>query len=442
MISPGEKVIAALSGGVDSMVMLHLLVRFQKEAGGSLLVAHLNHGLRGEESLRDENFVRKSAADLGLDCHCSQVNLKGVSENLQEAGRHERYAFFNALAKDVKGDKIALGHNADDQAETVLMRLIRGSGIGGMGGIPPVRQNIIRPLLCLSRKEIEDYALKEGISFIQDSSNLDKKYLRNSIRLDLMPLLRSYNPNISRELNMLSNISRDIDSYLDDKAAKCFKKAKIHEKTDEETIFLDLAEFNLLPSALKGKMITIAFEKLTGSASGLYSSHIVRIEELAERGKSGTAFDLPKQVKAFIEYEKLGFSIAGEEDISFFSTALNLDGETFIPQLGITFESKRVKKIDKAEREDKNIIHLDMEKIKVPLVVRNFKNGDRIKIKGMEGRKKLKNLYIDEKVPARMRKKIPLITADHEILWVVGLRHNGNAVADCQSKDILRISKN
>ncbi|MDH3974645.1 MAG: tRNA lysidine(34) synthetase TilS [Deltaproteobacteria bacterium] len=444
MISPGEKIIAALSGGIDSMVMLHLLLRFQEDKGGTLVIAHLNHGLRAEESDRDEKFVKKTALHLGLDCHCRRINLtnprKTLPGNLQAAGREERYAFFNAMAETVKGDKIALGHNADDQAETVLMRIIRGSGISGMGGIPPVREKIIRPMLCLTRKEIAAYASKEGILYVEDSSNLSKKYLRNQIRHELMPLLKSYNPNIKGELNMLSQISRDVSSYLDGNAAEAFQKIKI--EPGEEVLFLDLAQFNLLPAALKGKVVSLACHELSGASGGLYSRHILQVNVLAGRGKSASSIDLPGGIKVFIEYGKLAFSLNEGEEISSFSFPLNLEGETALSQLGLTFTSERVSAIEEKDRDDKNVIYLDMERITAPLIVRNFRNGDRIKIKGMEGRKKLKNLYIDEKVPVRFRKKIPLIAAGDEILWVVGLRHGGNAIADCRSKDILKVSKN
>lgn len=446
MISPEGKVIIALSGGIDSMVMLHLFRRFQEKNGGSIAVAHLNHGLRGEESDRDEEFVKKTAAQLGLDCFCKKVNLKKSGnrkeENIQSAGRRERYAFFHSVAVQVKADKIALGHNADDQAETVLMRIIRGSGINGIGGIPPIRGNIIRPILCLTRKEIEDYAKQEKVDYIEDSSNSSTKYLRNSIRLELMPLLRSYNPNIGQELNLLSNFSRDINSYLHDRAEDVLQKIKIGNKSDGDTLFLDLAGFNELPSALKGKLVPLAFEKITGTSSGLYSNHILQIEELALKGKSGTSIDLPDGIKTFIEYDSLVFAAERKEKILPFSLPLNLEGETILSQLDLTLTSKKVTYIDEREKDDKDIIFLDMEQIKEPLVVRNFRIGDRIKIKGMEGRKKLKNLYIDEKVPPRLRKKIPIIATGDEILWVVGLRHGEKAIANCHSKEILRVSKN
>jgi len=446
MISAGEKIVTALSGGIDSMVMLDLLLRYQKENGGSLVIAHLNHGLRGKESDRDEDFVKSTASHLNVECYSKKIDLKNPagnqSNNLQEAARNERYAFFESVADRVKGDKVALGHNADDQAETTLMRIIRGSGINGLGGIPPARGKIIRPILGLSREEIEDYASRKSIPYVQDSSNLNKKYLRNRIRHELIPALRNYNPNISRELSMLTHICRDVESYLNTMAVEAFEKTILHEMDWDGGIFLDLLIFNLQPAALRGKIINMAFNKLTTDSTGLYSTHIVEVEALAKKGESGSSVNLPKGVNAFIEYGKLGFSLWKKGEVEPFSYPLNLEGETFVAELDLTFTSKKVMEVVETERKNKNTIYLDMNKINAPLIFRNFQNGDRIRIKGMSGRKKLKDLYIDEKVPVRLRRKVPLLTAGDEILWAVGLRHGGNAIADCGSKDILKVSKN
>ena len=170
MLSGGEPIVVGVSGGVDSIVLLHLLHRFTQAYGGSLVISHLNHGLRGQEADRDEDFVRSVAEKYGLPFKTRKVNLKGIARekglNLQDAGRKERYRFFADVIKEVNGDKIAVGHNADDQAETVMMRVIRGTGMKGLGGVPPARDNIIRPLIDFDRQEIESYAKKEKIEYI------------------------------------------------------------------------------------------------------------------------------------------------------------------------------------------------------------------------------------------------------------------------------------
>ncbi|MBE9536051.1 MAG: tRNA lysidine(34) synthetase TilS, partial [Proteobacteria bacterium] len=175
MLSEGDTIIAGVSGGLDSIVLLHILDGFVRDEGGQLIVAHLHHGLRGEEADRDETFVAERAKKLGLVYRCRKAELssrvKETRENLQAAARDERYRFFESVREEFNGDKIALGHNADDQAETVLMRIVRGCGIKGLAGIPPVRSNIVRPLIETRRSEIAAFAASKGISYVEDSSN-------------------------------------------------------------------------------------------------------------------------------------------------------------------------------------------------------------------------------------------------------------------------------
>ncbi|MBE9502932.1 MAG: tRNA lysidine(34) synthetase TilS [Proteobacteria bacterium] len=444
MLSGGETVVAGVSGGVDSTVLLHLLHCFMKAYGGSLVISHLNHGLRGQEADRDEAFVRSVAGKYGLPFKTRKVKLKDIARekglNLQDAGRKERYRFFADVIKEVKGDKIAVGHNADDQAETVMMRVIRGTGMKGLGGVPPARGNIIRPLIDFDRQEIESYAQKEKIEYIEDSSNRDRKYMRNRIRHELIPQLKSFNPNICRELGMLSSIARDVDSYLDDLARCALTNVRCENNGKRKGIFLNRASFLSLPSSVKSKVIFHVLEELSGEGMGFFSTHILDVESLVGRGVSGASLNLPKRIKAVIEYENVHFYYHGRvsDDISF-SRPLNLSGITSLSAAGIELKAEKVACCD--EMGSKDAVFIDMDKVSHPLEVRNLINGDRLILKGMRGRKKLKDFFIDEKIPREMRTSIPLLISGGEILWVVGLRHCGNALADSESTNILKISR-
>lgn len=429
MFSGGEKIVVGVSGGIDSMVLLTLLQQFVEKFQGELVVAHLNHGLRGKESDHDESFVKNIAEAVGLSCITKKINVGDIALkeglNLQDAARSARYSFFEEVLEDLGCDSIALGHNADDQAETMLMRIIRGSGIKGLGGIPPVRGVIIRPLIELTREDINAYATKNSINFTEDSSNIKTSYLRNKLRHQLIPTLKEYNPRICHELNLLSSINRDVESYLQDEVEKIFKKAICPESEDGVAVFLDLSTFNKIPAALKAKVIMKAVERLMGSSSGLFSAHILDVESLALNGVSGRSINLPKGLIVLLEYGRLIFSCdARPKDDSFFKCLLNIPGDTIIQEAGIILRASKAIREGSNLKGDKKSIYLDMKLFSEPFEVRNFIAGDRIRIKGMSGRKKLKDLFIDEKVPPRLRRKIPILVSGSEILWVIGLRQS------------------
>ena len=217
MLSRGDRVIVGVSGGRDSVVLLSVLTRLRPAYGTSLVVAHLNHGLRGNEACRDEAFVKKLAHDLGLPCETRSVSVRGLRTKrttLQEAAREARFLFFRELVKKYGATKVALGQNADDQAETMVMRFIRGAGLAGLKGIPPVRDEIIHPLIEVTRAEIEAYMTEEGLAHVEDSSNRKDVYLRNRIRKHLIPVLEEYNPNLKMTLGRMGQVLSFEEHYM------------------------------------------------------------------------------------------------------------------------------------------------------------------------------------------------------------------------------------
>lgn len=242
MLKKGDKVIVACSGGPDSVALLYLLNQVKKKYDLKLAVAHINHKLRGKESDEDERFVKRLARDLGLDFYAKAFEVKSIAKkkklSIEEAAREVRYGYLNSLARRIKADKIALGHNADDQAETVLMRLIRGAGGLGLSGIPAAKGKIIRPLLEVKREEIEQFLKEADLGFRIDSTNLRKDYLRNRIRLELLPYLkRKYNPKIVDILNRTATILSAQEDYLKRLTLKEFRGVA---KEENEKISLDL----------------------------------------------------------------------------------------------------------------------------------------------------------------------------------------------------------
>ncbi len=445
MLNRGNGVVVACSGGIDSMTLLHLFSLFAKNWDLRLAVAHLNHGLRGEEADKDETFVRQRTEALGVPFFSKRIDLKSLAaekgQNLQEAGREVRYRFFEEVSDKTGGNRIAFGHNADDQAETVIMRIVRGAGLKGLGGIPPVRGNIIRPLIEITREEIGVYGLAEKIEFREDPSNADKKYLRNRVRHDVIPLLKALNPNACVELCNLSGFARDANAYLEEEAARAFARISLSTGGDDGTVCLNLAKINGLPSILKRKVIFSAIEELTGSRSGFYSSHIVSVEALLEKGQSGSALHLPKGVRVVVEYGKALFSTMRDETPPPYRYELNFPGETVIPEAGMTLLAVKRGAIDEKEEIGDDRLLLDLSRIEQPLLVRNFREGDRIRLPGMSGRKKLKSLFIDEKVPRAKRRRIPLVVSGDEILWVVGVRKSKLFLASSGSKEVVSIAK-
>lgn len=444
LLAGGETVVVGVSGGVDSMTLLHLLNRFIKQSTGKVVLAHLHHGLRGNEADRDEAFLKNVAKKMNISIFSKRMDIKKMATakklNIHDAARKVRYDFFEDVLREVEGDRIAVGHNADDQAETIMMRIIRGTGIKGLSAIPPERGAIIRPLIDLTREQITSYAVEHGIEYVEDSSNRDTKYMRNSLRHELMPILKKYNPAVCRELNFLSSLARDVDCFISREAAEALDSIS-HANGSGTDVCLDMASFKLLPSPIKGKVIFLALEKISGSETGFYSSHVTNIEAMVSYGRSGLSINLPMKITACIEYGKLIFTKNYNSNSRQYSYNLNIAGETVILEAGVTLVAEKIGfHIDKINYCDKNFIYMDMNKIFSPLKVRNFRDGDRIKLRGMKGRKKLKDFFIDEKIPRRIRKNIPIVVSGDEIQWIVGYRNGGSLLPDKGTINALKVA--
>lgn len=423
MISPGDKVLVAVSGGPDSVALLRSLDLLREELDISLHVAHLDHRFRGEESAEDARFVVEVADKLGISVTAEAIDVPdlvrrtGLSE--EECARRVRYEFLDRTAERVGASKIALGHTADDQAETVLMRLIRGSGTHGLSGIPPVRSGrFIRPLIRIGRKEVEEFLAELGQTYRIDSTNLKPIYTRNRIRLELIPLLARYNPNISSVLARTGEILAAEDELLSQIAEEELRRRLI--EGDQGYVRFSIVGFDGLHIALRRRIVRRTIEMAKGNLLDIDLSHVSSVLRMISGEKPNAEADLPG-VRVERRYSELIATVHPREDKPRYEYRLDLPGEVEISEAGVRLIAEvRDEKPELPVSEE--IAVLDLERLSPPLIVRNRRPGDRFRPLGMKGSKKLKDFLIERKVPIEERDKVPILISNGEIVWVVGYR--------------------
>lgn len=322
MLSPGDTVLVGVSGGPDSMALLYLLMDIKDEYGITLKIAHLNHGFR-KEAAEEAEFVRERAVSLGLEAVIRFIDVPSIKEreglSSQEAAREARYAFFKESAGETGANKVALAHTSDDQAETVLIRLLRGSGPLGLSGIPPVREIkrqgsgvgsleplIIRPLIDCSRKEIEGYLSEKGIPFVTDSSNLKMDYMRNRVRMELIPFLEGYNPNIKETLVRTAELVHQDNQFLEMEGERAYEGARSKGEGARDTTTLDFKATKELHPAILSRVVRKAIGEIKGDLKRISFRHISDILDLLDSGEGRWSLHLP-DVTVSREHDKLLF---------------------------------------------------------------------------------------------------------------------------------------
>jgi tRNA(Ile)-lysidine synthetase, N-terminal domain/tRNA(Ile)-lysidine synthetase, C-terminal domain len=507
LISPGDKVVVGVSGGADSVCLFHLLARWQRELDIKLHVAHLNHQLRGAESEADAEYVADLADSLAIPITIDKRDVAGYRAerncSIEEAARELRYSFFTRVAGDVGANKVAIGHTRDDQVETILMHILRGTGTFGLRGLEPclpmaygegetalpaptvpsralphlsLRAQcgnllVIRPLLEITREETLSYCQEHQLEPRVDSSNFSLSFLRNRLRLQLLPLLREYNQNIDQALLRLAEIAKDDSSFIEQQAFELWDEVA---KQEGDAVRLDRKKVATLPIALQRQLLRLAAAKILGNTKDIEANHIEAVRNLLSK-TVGKRVSLPHSLACWREYD--GIVIATEakqfyvpqeimggvnEDYPLIvpqpqgRVSLNVPGETVLsgwrvianisPVIAVShslepkLQVKRRGSKGKAKQHgDRLIAEFDLHKAGTKLFVRQRQPGDRFQPLGMNTPKKLQDFIVDAKIPLSWRDCIPIICSPEQIIWVAGWRIDDRVKVREATREILRL---
>ncbi len=432
-LSKNDKIIVAVSGGPDSIALLHSLY---SNGYTNLYVAHINHGLRGKASDKDERFVKDIAKKMGVAVNSKRVNVSAYAKKnkktIEDAGREVRYSFFEELAKKINADKIALAHTADDNVETFILRMIRGSGLKGLKGIPPVRGKIVRPFIKTSKKEILLYCKKNKLKFVVDKSNKDNKYSRNLVRNKILPLMRQLNPGLNETIaNNIDVISAD-HTFIENSAK--YILPRVVKDVLNDGVFIDNKEFEKLDISLKREVIRNCFEKVNGSTKDLSLRNVDDIIAL----RSGE-IDISASIKCEKNRDVLYIGAKRhKEKVKEFKYRLAMNKSVKIIENGIRLTATIMPKPNTFQKFAFNKAIIDLKKVVGNvLTVRNAVDGDVFVPLGMTGSKKLQDFFVDNKIPVEKRRLIPIITDKEKILWIAGLRIDDRAKVDAGTKKVI-----
>ena len=442
MIKESDSVLVGVSGGPDSIALLHILKMYSLQLSFSMGIAHLNHCLR-EDSQRDENFVFQISKEYKFPCFIEKRDVKKYQQkygfSLEEAARNVRYNFLNSIALENGYNKIALGHHCDDNAELVLMNLLRGSAYTGLSGIPPVRDNlIIRPLIQISRNEILEYISINGLDFVTDETNFDRRFARNKVRYELIPYLKNYNPQITPALNRLSHILSRENQWIEKIVNDIFQKCLIYK--DQNEIHLSIHGIKENNIAARRRLFRKAIKKIKTNLRRISLAHIDAVDELLISGSKNKSLNLPDNVSV-IFHEKLVKFIKNKKIHSKANNNLeyiiNGPGLTKIKDCGFSLKLSIVEKCCDFHK-DHNIEFFDLKKITFPLILRNHKPGDRFTPLGMNGSQKIKKFFINNKIPNEIKKKTLVLLCQDKIIWLLGHRIDNSVRIDKYTKKIFK----
>ncbi|GJQ19902.1 MAG: tRNA(Ile)-lysidine synthase [Bacteroidia bacterium] len=416
LVERGTGVLVAVSGGVDSMVLLDLFRTIASEWDLTLSLAHMNHGLRGEESDGDEEFVKNFALEAGLRIFSTRIDIPGFQStrhlSRQEAARILRYEYLQRARKEAGADVVATGHQANDNAETVLMNALRGAGIRGLSGIPLRREpGIIRPLLFASRADIEAYAHDRGIRYREDSSNLSRAYRRNSLRLDILPVLgKELQTDPVKSLNRLSSLMRSLNDLVERESARV--SPTVIFSTSERTI-IALEPLRAQPLFLQEELVLSVFRKLEIEPS---ESKVASVLALGDQ-PSGRVIDLSRRYQVLRDRDAL---IVSARELVTFEQEIKIGGTYDFP--GFRFSVQPTISVPRTFGKSRDTAFADADLLGNRLVLRSWREGDWFIPLGMHGRKKLSDFFVNSKISRVRKPEIPILESDGAIVWVCGLR--------------------
>lgn len=442
-VRAGDRVAAAVSGGADSVALFHLLLEWREELGITVAVAHFHHQLRGAEADADEHFVAELAGKHGCEFFCERADVRAAARehgwNLEDAGRRLRYAWFEKIVAEGRAQRVAVAHTADDQAETVLARLLRGTGPAGLSAIYPEKGVVLRPLLEVRRAELRSYLRERGQSWREDESNRDATRLRARIREKLLPLLeRDFQPAAVAHMNELAQLSREDEAFwaalLEATLARMAPTNDLSQGVNIRDLLDPLPGVNSeAATALAKRLIRRLALQVKDELGEMGKVHIEQVLELARHGASGQRLELPGGVCVEREFDRLRFTsiprgratkeTAGREFSYEYSVQLPREGDVSValPAIGKRLGLKVFDWPAAASDTSMEAQALDRDRLQAPLVVRNWHAGDAYRPAGRRQAHKLKELFLRHRIPARSRRAWPVLTSGGRIAWALGL---------------------
>ena len=448
LIQKKDRIVVGVSGGADSVCLFSVLLELQRRYELELFVVHVHHGIRGEEADRDEQFVEKLAKKYQISYYPFWKDIPGLAKKRglteEEAGRMVRYEAFYEVLKKVNANKIAVAHNQNDCAETVLFQLFRGSGLKGMCGIPPKRDEIIRPLLSVDRKSIEKYLAERGQEYCIDRTNFEDEYTRNKIRLSILPTAEEeINDKAVEHIAKTAQLLREVEAYLRRNVEKVAKEI-VSEKNGQ--YFIKLKDLSGQDIVIQRELVKLVLTKTAGKAKDIEAKHVESVL-LLTTNQSGKKVNLPYQIVVRREYEYLVFEKKSKEkelelekkDI-FYEL---IPGKTYkIEEAGVDICLSLEKTEGKWQEIPQNtcVKWFDYDKIDKSICVRNRKNGDFFQVNAAGGTKKLKDYFIDKKIPRNERDEILLLADGSHIIWIFGDRISEKYKVTETTQNILKIT--
>jgi tRNA(Ile)-lysidine synthase len=444
----GETLLVGVSGGPDSVCLLHILNQLRETIGVDLNVAHLNHMLRGVDSDGDANYVSHLSSNLGIPATVERADVSAYREehrlSVEEAAREVRYAFFARVARDIGAKRVALGHTRDDQAETILMNLLRGTGLTGLRGMLPatpfhmadgVGLEVIRPLLEVTREQTEGYCRQFSLNPRVDLSNLSLDHTRNRVRHELIPALRRYNVNIDAALIRTAEAAADAMSLLDREVSGLWDRVVIEQPNG---LLIDSEALLSYHPAIQRHLLRRAVLEILGDLVDIQAVHVDKMEQALSK-PAGRRITLPRGLSVSVGYRTCLLSNGGL-DACPFSTIENqhriaVPGETEIPGWLVRTSVAPAA----GEKVEGYAAHLDLDSVGEDLTVRARRPGDRFQPLGMSGTKSLQDFMVDAKIPRSWRSRIPLVCSPESIVWVVGWRIAERAKVTADTRQTLQL---
>jgi tRNA(Ile)-lysidine synthase len=453
LLAPGDRVVVAVSGGPDSVALLHLLYDLRDELRLHLEVAHLQHGIRGAEGQEDARFVAELATKMELPFHLKEINLLQIKSaagkgNLEALGRDERYRFFAAVARKRRLGKIATAHTQDDQAETALMWFLRGAGLRGLGGMSPAHRLVgtniqsdsgfivIRPLLGVSRAEIEEYLNEKRLAFRIDCSNQDPSFLRNWIRLELIPRLKEKTDrNLASRLAQQAELIREEDELLDALAEAALGETR-------NAVGMDRGSLLKYGRAMQRRLLRLWTKETRGHLRGLDFQHVEALLDLIKAGPPQSRLAIPGGWQLVREYETLRLekrSRSFKQQYACYSYDLRVGEDLHIREAGLRIAARQILPPLPSPPMDLMDVFFDNASFASKLTMRNFRPGDRFQPLGMRGHKKVKDFLIEKKIPLSVRASLPFLVLGDEVIWIPGYGRSELGKVTARTKVILNL---